>query len=194
MDGVGAGPIAFPGVLALAELGAATTWQNPRGMEVEPSNEAQDNSMATQLAIPEQEQAHVELDRLRVRTEILIQRIGRALAEGVEQCAGDDDDAADQAGEVFARSQFVSMVQRLEKKLVEIDRARELARQGRYGLCQRCGTQIPPERLEILPETTVCVVCAGHLEQTARRHHTVLDHIARESPLLYGDSQPADWR
>ena len=32
--------------------------------------------------------------------------------------------------------------------------------EGRYGLCEHCGQPIDPERLEILPLTTVCIKCA----------------------------------
>ncbi|MGH9280092.1 MAG: TraR/DksA family transcriptional regulator [Acidimicrobiales bacterium] len=32
---------------------------------------------------------------------------------------------------------------------------------GTYGICERCGTRIPPERLEIIPQTPCCVACAG---------------------------------
>ena len=31
---------------------------------------------------------------------------------------------------------------------------------GRYGWCQRCGGQIPDDRLEVRPTTTRCVACA----------------------------------
>ncbi|MFQ5854686.1 MAG: TraR/DksA C4-type zinc finger protein [Anaerolineae bacterium] len=33
-------------------------------------------------------------------------------------------------------------------------------REGTYGRCDRCGAQIDPERLEILPATTLCAACA----------------------------------
>jgi RNA polymerase-binding transcription factor DksA len=33
--------------------------------------------------------------------------------------------------------------------------------EGTYGQCERCGTQINPERLKILPATALCVDCAG---------------------------------
>ncbi|WP_405096517.1 TraR/DksA family transcriptional regulator [Micromonospora sp. NBC_01412] len=30
---------------------------------------------------------------------------------------------------------------------------------GRYGACERCGAQIPPERLEVVPHARFCVPC-----------------------------------
>ncbi len=32
---------------------------------------------------------------------------------------------------------------------------------GTYGKCARCGVDIPPERLEFMPEATHCVQCHG---------------------------------
>ena len=32
---------------------------------------------------------------------------------------------------------------------------------GTYGKCTRCGIDIPPERLEYMPETSHCVQCHG---------------------------------
>ena len=32
--------------------------------------------------------------------------------------------------------------------------------EGTYGHCSQCGTRIDPQRLEILPEATLCAACA----------------------------------
>lgn len=37
-----------------------------------------------------------------------------------------------------------------------------------YGRCQHCGNRIDPERLEILPETTLCVDCARLASEASR--------------------------
>lgn len=39
-------------------------------------------------------------------------------------------------------------------------RAVERHRAGAYGLCSRCGAEIPAERLEALPEADTCVACS----------------------------------
>jgi DnaK suppressor protein len=33
--------------------------------------------------------------------------------------------------------------------------------EGTYGLCSNCGAEIPPERLEALPEAVLCISCSG---------------------------------
>ena len=57
-----------------------------------------------------------------------------------------------------------SLVDIHERKLVEVEQALEEARKGLYGICERCGRPIDPERLEILPETTLCIDCKQALE------------------------------
>ncbi|KQP69419.1 hypothetical protein ASF40_16205 [Microbacterium sp. Leaf288] len=36
--------------------------------------------------------------------------------------------------------------------------------QGTYGRCTRCGGQIAPERLEVLPYAAACIECQSHAE------------------------------
>jgi DnaK suppressor protein len=40
---------------------------------------------------------------------------------------------------------------------------------GNYGICERCGQQIDPARLEALPDTTLCLKCKQEIERLARR-------------------------
>jgi DnaK suppressor protein len=42
---------------------------------------------------------------------------------------------------------------------VEIDRAIAKLDGGTYGICDGCGSEIAPERLEALPWATLCVAC-----------------------------------
>lgn len=41
----------------------------------------------------------------------------------------------------------------------QIDEALEKVRAGTYGLCERCGKQIPAARLKALPFAALCVEC-----------------------------------
>jgi DnaK suppressor protein len=41
----------------------------------------------------------------------------------------------------------------------EIDKAVEKLHAGTYGVCEKCGTKIPEERLEALPHAALCVHC-----------------------------------
>ena len=49
-----------------------------------------------------------------------------------------------------------SQLSRVRAALVRIE-------DGTYGQCIRCGVDIPPERLEYMPETAHCVQCHGRI-------------------------------
>ena len=54
----------------------------------------------------------------------------------------------------------LALCKRAEKKLAEIEEALEQLDMGIYGRCERCGKQIDPERLAVLPHTVLCSQCA----------------------------------
>ncbi len=49
----------------------------------------------------------------------------------------------------------------LVRRIDEIELALKRDSMGEYGICERCGTEIDPERLRILPHTRRCVRCAN---------------------------------
>jgi RNA polymerase-binding transcription factor DksA len=53
-----------------------------------------------------------------------------------------------------------AMLKRLEEKTGKLEEALKRLEEGNYGICERCGTRINPNRLAVLPDTTVCVKCA----------------------------------
>jgi len=50
--------------------------------------------------------------------------------------------------------------QDLSKRRESLERALGRVKRGSYGMCERCGGAIHPERLQILPHTTLCITCA----------------------------------
>ncbi len=54
----------------------------------------------------------------------------------------------------------LAMRDRAQQHLAEIEEALEQLEMGIYGLCERCGKPIEPERLAVLSHTTVCSQCA----------------------------------
>ena len=49
--------------------------------------------------------------------------------------------------------------------LDQIQAAIERIEDGSYGQCEECGVRIPKTRLNAIPYTTLCVKCAGRMEQ-----------------------------
>ena len=48
-----------------------------------------------------------------------------------------------------------------QQEIARIRAALQRIRDGRYGICGRCGEEISQERLETLPDTPLCRNCAG---------------------------------
>ena len=53
-----------------------------------------------------------------------------------------------------------ALLERLHAHSEHLQRAMARLEAGSYGICERCGKPINPERLEVLPDTTICVACA----------------------------------
>jgi DnaK suppressor protein len=88
--------------------------------------------------------------------------------EIVEQGADPDSDDveidvergfADSAHSTVERSRVLSVVRALRANLREVDRALGKLEHGGYGVCERCGGPISPERLEALPWAILCIRC-----------------------------------
>lgn len=104
-----------------------------------------------------------ELEKERTQTVAELNRLREYLRTEPER-TGDEVDL-----DVYEREKNLALVRRLEMKIAEIDKALHVVKQGTYGLCERCGKPIDPERLKALPETTHCVKCKNELEKAARR-------------------------
>lgn len=46
------------------------------------------------------------------------------------------------------------------RELRQIDAALQRIKAGEYGICTNCGTEITPQRLDLLPHTPFCAACA----------------------------------
>lgn len=84
---------------------------------------------------------------------------GREVAESDFSEEGGDPD-----GGVVERDRVRARIADTEEHLRQVDAAEQAIEDGTYGTCRVCGTQVPEERLEALPWTTLCVQCkaAGH--------------------------------
>ena len=93
--------------------------------------------------------------------EALRERLSESQREtGGEISAGVDQHPADAATETADRELDVSREAMFEARLAQIDDAFRRLDDGSYGSCVVCGTQIPDERLEIMPDTPYCVADA----------------------------------
>lgn len=90
-----------------------------------------------------------------------------------------DNHPADIGTEVYQRSRDVAQHDRLIHRVEAIDVALERFDNGEYGRCEHCGHDIPFERLEALPYTTVCTECSRE-EEMEEQHSLHRDPVENE--------------
>ena len=116
----------------------------------------------------------VDLDTRRAELLALRERVLGAAHDIVEgdvedgelSSAAGDQHIADHASEMVDREVDVSLEENAEQIVYEIDRAVARIDAGSYGRCERCGQEIPEERLDAVPYATLCVTCK-QLEERA---------------------------
>jgi DnaK suppressor protein len=64
-----------------------------------------------------------------------------------------------EADEVEEYSTLLPIEYVLELKLKNIDSALEKMKEGKYGICEKCGKEIEEGKLEISPEAKYCLKC-----------------------------------
>ncbi|PIX62373.1 hypothetical protein CO057_04520 [Candidatus Uhrbacteria bacterium CG_4_9_14_0_2_um_filter_41_50] len=76
---------------------------------------------------------------------------------------GDDED--ENASEVADYSNKLSLESALEKEVRDIDSAIIRIKEGSYGICKYCNTEINEDRLRARPTSTSCIACKKTLTQ-----------------------------
>lgn len=68
-------------------------------------------------------------------------------------------DLSDQASAEVDQNFVLRMKEREQKLLKKIDEALDRLATRTYGICERCGQEIPYKRLKARPVTTLCIEC-----------------------------------
>lgn len=113
------------------------------------------------------EQKRLEEERQRTQEEIA--RLRSYLEVEIERGGVEDEEVPDTAGDIYEREKTLALIRTLEDKLAAIEHALRSSAVGTYGICERCGVEIDPARLEIMPHTSLCIRCASEAERRGRR-------------------------
>lgn len=79
--------------------------------------------------------------------------------DGELSSAAGDQHLADHASEMLDREVDESLEENAELLVRDIDQALRKIDDGTYGKCERCGQDIPEERLDAVPYASLCVSC-----------------------------------
>jgi RNA polymerase-binding transcription factor DksA len=104
------------------------------------------------------------VEAARRRAAGLIADLEGELAAIAESTAGNPDDEHDAEGSTvgYERARVTGLLERARRELDGLERAAGRLADGSYRRCEACGGDIGAERLEALPATSVCVICAAH--------------------------------
>ncbi|WP_020611333.1 TraR/DksA family transcriptional regulator [Sediminispirochaeta bajacaliforniensis] len=80
----------------------------------------------------------------------------------------DPKDLVDVAADDIDRKTLEALNAQEVKRIRLIDSALSRLKNGRYGLCMRCGKKIPTERLEAIPYALMCIECKSSDERRLR--------------------------
>ena len=70
-----------------------------------------------------------------------------------------DDESGEGSTTAVDRERDLALSAQARAEVAEIDVALDKIDEGRYGVCDRCGKNIPKARLEVIPWAALCVTC-----------------------------------
>jgi len=74
----------------------------------------------------------------------------------------------EEATESFEFERRTALEKRTRNLLADVEHALDKLEQGTYGLCDICGQPIDPDRLEALPQASMCLRCKSQQGKDAR--------------------------
>lgn len=74
----------------------------------------------------------------------------------------------EEATETLELEKRLALENRIRQELVGIEHALKKFEEGTYGLCDNCGQPIDPERLEALPQASLCLNCKTQQAKNAK--------------------------
>jgi DnaK suppressor protein len=74
----------------------------------------------------------------------------------------------EEATETLELEKRLTIENRIRQELAAVEHALEKFEKGNYGLCENCGQPIDPERLEVLPQASLCMNCKALLAKNAK--------------------------
>ena len=74
----------------------------------------------------------------------------------------------EEATESYELERRLTLEKSIREQLASVEHALQKFEDGTYGLCDSCGKPIPPERLEALPQATLCLNCKARQAKDAQ--------------------------
>ena len=103
--------------------------------------------------------------RLEERQQALRKAVSRTEEDGRTADQDSAQDIADRAASSYTK-EFLFSVSNNDRQLLQmVESALQRIREGTFGECVNCGSEINPKRLEAVPWTRYCIACQEKQEQ-----------------------------
>jgi DnaK suppressor protein len=104
-----------------------------------------------------------EMNQVQTDLQIIGDRCMRRLDEG--------GDAVDQANHTVEADIDWTLRHLHQQELRRLEQALARSCEGQYGICESCGAQIDPARLNIMPYATLCISCQRGIERQRQPYY-----------------------
>lgn len=103
----------------------------------------------------------IDTDKVRKQLEERLAALTSKLTEIDEDLKehGHEADFEERATEIAGDEVLEGLGLRSQKEVLQIEAALGRLDDGTYGVCVKCGDDIPERRLELLPHTPLCTAC-----------------------------------
>ena len=115
--------------------------------------------MSTPITEAELDRVRAALEEHRKQTQARVEGLARRPELGSAQGFGKR--IGDGTTEAISRLTDIGVGHSLESTLARTERALGKLDEGSYGTCDACGRPIPAERLRAMPDSVMCMACAG---------------------------------
>ena len=113
------------------------------------------------------QQEILEIERKRLNDELTQMQTNASTAE--ERREGSPfGKREEEATETLELEKRLTLENRIRQELSNVEHALEKIKNGTYGVCDNCGKPIDPNRLEALPQATVCMSCKALLAKNGK--------------------------
>ena len=111
--------------------------------------------------------AHLESEKIRLNEEL--EQLQTSASSSDERREGSPfGKREEEATETLELEKRLVLENRIRQELTGIEHALHKFEEGTYGKCDNCGKSIDPERLEALPQASLCLNCKASQAKNAK--------------------------
>lgn len=113
---------------------------------------------------------HLESDRdsLRVEIDDIANNDVQAGVQYDAEQSGYGNHEAEAGTELYEQERNLALERNLEQQLADVEHALDKFARGTYGICDVCGREIAPERLQAMPQAALCIDDAAKQQVSQR--------------------------